>query len=229
MGELGLENQHGKQGEATDYLGFQIPVRMTPVLTKASTEYSIRPGACAVARLPFIHAAYTSSNYTIALYKLGMPTQLQLHLSVVALALGKVFHFLNFLNVGYLSSSIEPTHGKGTQNKSRAAQYGFNSKVSNHSGNHRTRGTKNQSISDHDSSKDLVPSNYGQVSAEIEGAGAVPMGRMYNGNGSPAGQQTPQRPNSHRQPTRNEIVVTTQYEIRNESAAENGMNDKGDF
>lgn len=189
---------------------------MTLLPSKTFTEDRARPAACAIARLPFIPPAYTSSNYTIALYKLGMPTQLQLHLSVVSLALGKIFHFLTSLDVGYLSSAIEPTHGKGgTVSRSRAGKYGFGSKVSNNSGLHQQR-SKAKSFSDQDSSKNLVPSNYGVVTAEVEG---VPMGKV-NGNVS---QQASRNSESGRRPAGNEIVVTRQYEIRTESAQKKGQ------
>ena len=145
-----------------------------------------------------------------------MPTQLQLHLSVVALSLGKIFRFLTFLDVGYLSSAIEPTYGKGTMNRSRAGKYGYNSKVSNHSAHNHIK-KKKKSISDHDSSKNLVPGDYGKTI--IEADGGIPMGRM---NGGPHGRTHNRGTVPGRQPNGNEIMVTTQYEIRSEIGARNG-------
>ncbi|KAK5084758.1 hypothetical protein LTR05_005836 [Lithohypha guttulata] len=111
------------------------------------------PVACAIARLPFIHAAYTSENYTIALYRLSMPTQIQLHLSVVSLSLGRIFRFLAALDVGYLASSIEPTTAKGSRSRSQTARYGTYGKASK---NQISQLSQKRSISDHESSKGLV-------------------------------------------------------------------------
>ena len=225
MGEFEPEPANTKQDQAPRYPCLEAFVSTAlSSLFETVTEQRTRPAVCAIARLPFIHAAYSSSNYTIGLYKLGMPTQLQLHLSVVALSLGKIFRFLSFLDVGYLSSAIEPTHGKGTANRSRAGKYGYNSKIShNHSANNHA---KKPSISDHDSSKNLVPDDYGQATVD-----AVPMGRM-NGGVQPERQYRPGHASeqnrgsgSGRQPTSNEIMVTQEYEIRSESAAKKGRRD----
>ena len=120
---------------------------------------SYRPIVCAVVRLPFIHGAYTSRDYTIESYKLAVPTQLQLHLAVVALSMGRIFHFLNTFNAGYLTSAIDAPSRNTT-----GVRYGdrYNvSKVSNKS-SHDPKG----SISE--SSKNLVPSHYGSTKTAVE-------------------------------------------------------------
>ena len=132
------------------------------------TDGCVRPVACAVARLPFIHAAYNSSNYTIALYKLGMPTQIQLHLSIVSLSLGRIFRFLAALDVGYLASSIEPTTGKGSKNRSQAGRYGYGYGKPSKGTFQSSRHSQKRSISDQDSSKGLVPDReWSRLDAEI--------------------------------------------------------------
>jgi len=88
-----------------------------------------------------------------------MPTQLQLHLAVVTLSLGKIFRFLNALDVGYLSSAIEPPSRKGTQKT-----YGISSL--------RSKTTQAKVPSRSDSSKHLVPSDYGRTTTRVE---AVPL------------------------------------------------------
>ena len=163
---------------------------------------------CAIVRLPFIHAAYNSSNFTMALYKLGMPTQLQLHISIVALALGKLLRFLNFLDVGYLSSAIEPTHGKGTIHKTGKSKYGYNSKKGNDTANSRHVKSKS-SIDDHDSSKDLVPKSYGRTVTEVGRVSPIPMQGMRS--------ESDAKPHDMRHgASQDEIRVTTQYEVRHE-------------
>lgn len=186
------------------------------------------PVCCAIARLIFVPSAYTSPNYTIELYKLGVATQIQLHLSVMALSMGKIFRFLNSLDVGYLSSSIEPTQGKGFTKSSRAAHYGYSksSKTSN-SDHRRTRDDPTKgSVSEHGSSRGLVPDTYGHTITEVEGA-VIPL--MGTNEDTPTGQQQQQdsiynNTNGHtRQPSEstshpagNEIRVTRQFEVRNE-------------
>ena len=120
---------------------------------------SCRPVVCAVARLPFIHGAYTSRDYTIESYKLAVPTQLQLHLAVVALSMGRIFHFLNTFNAGYLTSAIDAPSRNVT-----AARYGdrYNISKVSHKSNHDPKG----SISE--SSKNLVPSHYGSTKTVVE-------------------------------------------------------------
>ena len=178
------------------------------------SNQGISPVACAIARLPFVHAAYNSSDYTIALYKLGIPTQLQLHLSVAALSLGKIFQFLNLLDVGYLSSAIEPMHGKGTVNQSHAGTHRYVSKLSNHSSHHHA---SKPSISDHDSSKHLVPVGYGQTNTEVEGS--IPLQKIDD---APS-EQPRLHSRSHnegnmqeRQPNGNVITITRGFEVRSE-------------
>lgn len=169
---------------------------------------------CAISRLPFITAAYTSSNYTIALYKLGVPTQIQLHLSVMALSLGKIFRFLNSLDVGYLSSSIEPTHGKGSVTHTHASKYGSRSNKSPHS----TRlHTKKESMSDQSSGKFLVPYDYGRTITEVEGA--IPIERTSDVSAGQhelhiRGKNSAEMPDML--PIGNEIRVTTRFEVRSE-------------
>ena len=115
---------------------------------------------CAIARIPFIHGAYTSPDYTLEGYKLAIPTQLQLHLAVVALSMGKIFRFLNTMNAGYLTSAIDAPTRTGT---AYANKY-LNSKAS-HQPSH-TQSQKKSSISE--SSKDLVPKNYGSSKTIVE-------------------------------------------------------------
>ena len=108
---------------------------------------------CAVARLPFVYNTYTSDNYTLEAYKLAIPTQLQLHLAVVALSMGKVFRFLNTMNAGYLTSAIDAP--------SRNATAYLNSKASRKMGN-----VPKSSISE--SSRNLVPSMYGSSKTVVD-------------------------------------------------------------
>lgn len=119
---------------------------------------SHRPVICAIARLPFVHGAYTSPDYTIEAYKLAIPTQLQLHLAVVALSMGKIFRFLNTMNAGYLTSAIDAPSRSTT---AYANKY-LNSKTSQQDSHVK----KNPSISE--SSKDLVPRTYGSSKAIVE-------------------------------------------------------------
>lgn len=86
-----------------------------------------------------------------------MPTQIQLHLSVVSLSLGRIFRFLAALDVGYLASSIEPTTGKGSKNRSQAGKYGYGYGKASKATFQSSRHSQKRSISDHDSSKGLVP------------------------------------------------------------------------
>jgi len=137
-----------------------------------------------------------------------MPTQVQLHLSVMTLSLGKIFRFLNSLDVGYLSSSIGPQPGKGSAAKSNAARYAYGSKDS---ANHHT---KKESISDHDSSKGLVPSGYGYSVTEVEGS--IPLEKMQNVS---VQEQQPTRGDSLSETmpdTENVIRVTTRFEVTHE-------------
>ncbi len=115
---------------------------------------------CAIARIPFIHRTYTSPDYTLEAYKLAIPTQLQLHLAVVALSMGKIFRFLNTMNAGYLTSAIDAPTRDGTAYANRY----LNSKTS-HQPSH-TQSQKKSSISE--SSKDLVPKNYGSSKTIVE-------------------------------------------------------------
>lgn len=143
-----------------------------------------------------------------------MPTQIQLHLSVMALSLGKIFRFLNSLDVGYLSSSIEPTHGKGSVTRSYASKYGSSSKRSPH---HTHIHTKKESLGDQGSCTYLVPHDYGRTITEIEGA--IPKDRTSDVS---ARQRELQARGSSSeemadlQPTGNEIRVTTRFEVRSE-------------
>lgn len=118
-----------------------------------------RPTGCAVARLPFVLPAYTSLNYTLTSYKLAIPTQLQLLLAVIALSLGKLFRFLDALDTGYLSSAIDPPSGNAT--------------------------TRKTSISD--SSKGLVPSDYGHTRCH---AAALPLESLSDRRPAPQGNKS---------------------------------------
>ena len=104
-------------------------------------------------------------------YRLAIPTQLQLHLAVVALSMGRIFHFLNTMNAGYLTSAIDAPSRNTTAN---GYSYGKNyvvSKVSQKSSsNHNHSHAHKTSISE--SSKNLVPSNYGSTKTVVE---ALPM------------------------------------------------------
>jgi hypothetical protein len=132
-------------------------------ITRPGQSYGVptnrdRPIICAVSRLPLIHQAYTSRDYTIGSYRLAIPTQLQLHLAVVALSMGRIFHFLNTMNAGYLTSAINAPSRNATANRyvvSKAAQTSSHDKTS---------------ISE--SSKNLVPNNYGSSKTVVE---TVPM------------------------------------------------------
>lgn len=114
---------------------------------------------CAVARLPLVHQAYASHNYTITSYRLAIPTQLQLHLAVVALSMGRIFHFLNTMNAGYLTSAINAPSRNATANR-----YIVSKTVQTSSHDHKT--------STSESSKNLVPNNYGSSKTVVE---TVPM------------------------------------------------------
>ena len=112
-----------------------------------------RPAVCAITRLTFVAHAYTSADYTLTSYRLAIPTQLQVHLAIVALSIGKVFRFLNALDTGYLSSAIDAPGRNGTT-------FG------------RSQNTHGRKTSLSDSSKGLVPGDYGQSRAYAE---ALPM------------------------------------------------------
>ena len=121
---------------------------------------SHRPIICAIARLPFVHGTYTSPDYTLVSYKFAIPTQLQLHLAVVALSMGKIFRFLNTMNAGYLTSAIDAPTRNGTAYANRY----INSKTSQNAS--QVQSQKKSSISE--SSKDLVPKNYGTSKTVVE-------------------------------------------------------------
>ena len=100
-----------------------------------------------------------SHDYTITSYRLAIPTQLQLHLAVVALSMGRIFHFLNTMNSGYLTSAINAPSRNATANR-------YASPKAAHSSSH----DHQTSISE--SSKNLVPIDYGSSKAVVE---IVPM------------------------------------------------------
>lgn len=140
----------------------------------------------------------------------------------MSLSLGKIFRFLTSLDVGYLSSSIEPTHGKGTSgNRSQAGKYGYHSKASKHSNHSHSGHTKNkESLDDLEtsSSKGLVPGGYGRATTEVEGV--IP---MHDWKDSQVRQQEithggrrSSEAVSDIHPMGNEIRVTTRFEVRPE-------------
>jgi UDP-glucose 4-epimerase len=82
-----------------------------------------------------------------------------LHLAVVALSMGRIFHFLNTMNAGYLTSAIDAPSRNATANR-----YVVSKTAQTSSREHKT------SVSE--SSKNLVPSNYGTSKTIVE---TVPM------------------------------------------------------